>query len=215
MAECGSVLKADFIFLAATVSCTAQCYLSQCFSLCSIPFPQHNILSINSRYSIPQPLTAGLWVAGAVGALAGFQAVQGSSEAQLLRLLANRATAILEAAKRLNWLPDQPPRTALGHTAYIQDLLPFLKVQIIDKGSSLWHTPFYARRFPVMYTKYATASAAYDVRALRCLQRTNATFAVLDGLVRMHKGEMHKQRAQLKVTRAVNVAETCLARRKI
>ncbi|KAL3133292.1 hypothetical protein ABBQ38_007172 [Trebouxia sp. C0009 RCD-2024] len=64
---------------------------------------------------------------GAVGALAGFQAVQASSETHLLRLLANRATAILTAAKHLNWLPDQPPRTALGHSAYIQDLLPFLK----------------------------------------------------------------------------------------
>ncbi len=66
--------------------------------------------------------------AGAVGALAAFQAVQGSSEAQLLRLLGDKASAILEAAKHLNWLPDQPPRTALGHSAYIQDLLPFLKV---------------------------------------------------------------------------------------
>ena len=66
--------------------------------------------------------------AGAVGALAGFQAVQASSEGQLLRLLANQATAILSAAKHLNWLPEQPPRTALGHSAYIQDLLPFLKV---------------------------------------------------------------------------------------
>lgn len=66
--------------------------------------------------------------AGAVGALAGFQAVQASSEAHLLRLLAERATAILTTAKHLNWLPDQPPRTALGHSAYIQDLLPFLKV---------------------------------------------------------------------------------------
>lgn len=72
--------------------------------------------------------------AGAVGALAAFQAVQGSSEAQLLRLLGNRASAILDAAKHLNWLPDQPPRTALGHSAYIQDLLPFLKV--------FAHTPF-------------------------------------------------------------------------
>ncbi len=66
--------------------------------------------------------------AGAVGALAAFQAVQGSSEAQLLRLLGDKASAILEAAKHLNWLPDQPPRTALGHSPYIQDLLPFLKV---------------------------------------------------------------------------------------
>ncbi|KAA6419827.1 MAG: putative exocyst complex component 6-like [Trebouxia sp. A1-2] len=64
---------------------------------------------------------------GAVGALAAFQAVQGSSEAQLLRLLVDKASAILEAAKHLNWLPDQPPRTALGHSAYIQDVLPFLK----------------------------------------------------------------------------------------
>lgn len=68
--------------------------------------------------------------AGAVGALAAFQAVQGSSEARLLQLLGNRAAAILDAAKHLNWLPDQPPRTALGHSAYIQDLLPFLKVPL-------------------------------------------------------------------------------------
>ena len=65
---------------------------------------------------------------GAVGALAAFQALQGLSEGQLLQLLGMRASAILDAAKHLNWLPDQPPRTALGHSAYIQDLLPFLKV---------------------------------------------------------------------------------------
>ena len=65
---------------------------------------------------------------GAVGALAAFQALLSSSEAQLLSLLGGKADAILGAAKHLNWLPDQPPRTALGHSAYIQDLLPFLKV---------------------------------------------------------------------------------------
>ena len=75
--------------------------------------------------------------AGAVGALAGFQAVQASSEAHLLRLLADRATAILAAAKHLNWLPDQPPRTALGHSAYIQDLLPFLKVRPLSRTPSI------------------------------------------------------------------------------
>ena len=84
-----------------------------------------------------QPVMADMWYAGAVGALAGFQAVQGSSEAQLLRLLANRATAILEAAHRLNWLPDQPPRPALGHSAYIQDLLPFLKANSINNSNYL------------------------------------------------------------------------------
>lgn len=57
------------------------------------------------------------------------QAVQGSSEGQLLRLLGNRASAVLSAAQQVNWLPEQPPRTALGHSAYIQDLLPFLKVR--------------------------------------------------------------------------------------
>lgn len=67
-------------------------------------------------------------VAGAVGALAGFQSLQASSEARLLQLLAERTAGVLEPAKHLNWLPDQPPRTALGHSAYIQDLLPFLKV---------------------------------------------------------------------------------------
>lgn len=72
-----------------------------------------------------------------MGALAGFQAVQGSSEAHALRLLANKATAILTAAKHLNWLPDQPPRTALGHSAYIQDLLPFLKVRPSSRSLQL------------------------------------------------------------------------------
>ena len=66
--------------------------------------------------------------AGAVGALAGFQSLQASSEARLLQLVADRTAAILEPARHLNWLPDQPPRTALGHSAHIQDLLPFLKV---------------------------------------------------------------------------------------
>ena len=76
-----------------------------------------------------------------MGAVAGFQAVLASSEAQLLRLLANRATAILTAAKHLNWLPEQPPRTALGHSTYIQDLLPFLKVRHIPATSHLLVLP--------------------------------------------------------------------------
>ena len=80
---------------------------------------------------------AGCLPAGAVGALAAFQAVQGSSEAQLLRLLGDKASAILEAGKHLNWLPDQPPRTALGHSAYIQDVLPFLKVCTAPKHTVL------------------------------------------------------------------------------
>lgn len=92
--------------------------------------------------------------AGAVGALAAFQAVQGSSEAQLLRLLGSRVSGLLDAGKHLNWLPDQPPRTALGHSAYIQDLLPFLKVPTLTTNQvgldSLSEKPSEVQHYPCL-----------------------------------------------------------------
>lgn len=126
--------------------------------MCNYTFLQHKQLLRFGPTCNHSFLQSGIPPAGAVGALAAFQAVQGSSEAQLLRLLGDKASAILEAAKHLNWLPDQPPRTAMGHSAYIQDLLPFLKVQQCTQmhirtccpfsryGNALKHTCFVVLR---------------------------------------------------------------------
>lgn len=57
-----------------------------------------------------------------------WQGLQESAEAVVVRMVARGAGDIIAKSHALPWLPDQPPRTAAGHSAYVAELLTFLQV---------------------------------------------------------------------------------------
>ena len=66
--------------------------------------------------------------AGGAGALSGFQALQESCERVVVRTMATQVVTLLGAARWQPWLPTEPPRTALGHSSYVQELMKYLQV---------------------------------------------------------------------------------------
>ena len=66
--------------------------------------------------------------AGGAGALSGFQALQESCERVVVRAMATQVVTLLGAARLQPWLPTEPPRTALGHSSYVQELIKYLQV---------------------------------------------------------------------------------------
>lgn len=66
---------------------------------------------------------------GNVGAMAAqaWHSLQAAAESVVVRLVAKGAGDIVDRARALPWLPDQPPRNAAAHSAYIAELLAYLK----------------------------------------------------------------------------------------
>lgn len=64
---------------------------------------------------------------GAMAAQA-WHSLQAAAESVVVRLVAKGAGDIVDRARALPWLPDQPPRNAAAHSAYIAELLAYLKV---------------------------------------------------------------------------------------
>lgn len=79
-------------------------------------------------------LVVSLPPAGGAGALSGFQALQESCERVVVRTMATQVVTLLGAARLQPWLPTEPPRTALGHSSYVQELIKYLQVRGLSQN---------------------------------------------------------------------------------
>eukprot|EP00884_Botryococcus_braunii_P001705 jgi/Botrbrau1/11535/Bobra.0393s0014.1 len=77
---------------------------------------------------IRTPLIA---TSGGAGLLNAWVALCEEAERAVVRLLAAQAGSLLGQAKAQSWLPDQPPRTASAHSAYVTSLLAYLKESLL------------------------------------------------------------------------------------